>query len=136
MPDPKENSALGGRICVTSEGNSLDSRVDPRFGRCRYFMIVDTGSLEFEAIQNPNRESMGGAGIQSGQLVAVKKVKAVVTGNVGPNAYQTLVAAGIDIYTGAEGSIKGAIEAYKSGKLQKIESASVGSKFGLAKGGR
>lgn len=122
------------KICITSEGKTLDSQVDPRFGRCQYFIIVDTDTLEFEAIENPNIEAMGGAGIQSAQLVASKQVKAVLTGNVGPNAFQTLNAAGIDIYTGFSGSIKEAIEAYKSGRLKKIESPSVGSKFGIGKG--
>jgi len=91
---------------------------------------VDTDSSEFEAIQNPNIEAMGGAGIQSAQLVASKQVKAVLTGNVGPNAFQTLSAAGIDIYTGVSGSVKEAIEAYKLGELKKTKSPNVGSKFG------
>jgi len=121
------------KICITSEGKTLDSKVDPRFGRCQYFIIVETDTLEFEAIQNPNIEAMGGAGIQSAQLVASKKVKAVLTGNVGPNAFQTLSTAGIDIYTGVSGSIKEVIEAYKSGKLKKTESPNVGSKFGIGK---
>ena len=121
------------KICITSEGKTLDSKVDPRFGRCQYFIIVETDTLEFEAIQNPNIEAMGGAGIQSAQLVASKKVKAVLTGNVGPNAFQTLSTAGIDIYTRVSGSIKEVIEAYKSGKLKKTESPNVGSKFGVGK---
>ena len=121
------------KICITSEGNNLDSKVDPRFGRCQYFIIVDTQTLKFEAIQNPNIEAMGGAGIQSAQLVASKQVKAVLTGNVGPNAFQTLNAGGIDIYTGVSGSVKEAIEEYKSGKLKKTKSPSVGSKFGMGK---
>ena len=78
------------KICITSEGNTLGSKVDCRFGRCQYFIIVDTETFEFEVIKNPNLESMGGAGIQSAQLVASKRVKAVLTGNVGPNAFQTL----------------------------------------------
>ena len=121
------------KICITSEGNNLDSKVDPRFGRCQYFIIVDTDTLEFEAIQNPNLEATGGAGIQSAQLVASKKVKAVLTGNVGPNAFQTLTAGGIEIYTQVSGSVKEAIEAYKLGKLKKTESPNVGSKFGIGK---
>jgi len=119
------------KICVTSEGGSLDSKVDPRFGRCQYFIIADTDTLEFEAVGNPNIESMGGAGIQSAQLVASKKIKAVVTGNVGPNAFQTLQAAGIEVFTGAAGTVKEAIEKYKKGEFKAASSPSVGSKSGM-----
>jgi len=119
------------KICITSEGSSLDSKVDPRFGRCQYFIITDTDSLEFEAIGNPNMESMGGAGIQSAQLVSSKQVKAVVTGNVGPNAFQTLQAAGIEIFTGASGTVKEAIEKYRKGEFKAVSGPSVGSHSGM-----
>jgi predicted Fe-Mo cluster-binding NifX family protein len=119
------------KICVTSEGGTLDSRVDPRFGRCRYFIVADTDTSEFEAIENPNIESMGGAGIQSAQFVASKKVKAVVTGNVGPNAFQTLQAAGIEIFTNASGTIKETIEKYKRGEFKAVSGPSVGSHSGM-----
>jgi predicted Fe-Mo cluster-binding NifX family protein len=119
------------KICVTSQGDNLDSELDPRFGRCKYFLFVDTDTLEFEATQNPNLEAMGGAGIQSGQLVAGRQVKAVLTGNVGPNAFQTLQAAGIDIITGVSGTVKEAIEKYKKGDVKPTQSPSVSSKFGL-----
>ncbi len=125
------------KICVTSQGNNLDSQVDPRFGRCQYFIIVDTDTLKFEAIQNPSIDAMGGAGVQSGQFVASQKIKAILTGNVGPNAFQTLKAAGLDVYTGVSGSVKEAIEKYKKGGLKPIDSPSVGSKFGMpGKGGK
>lgn len=119
------------KICFTSQGNNLDSEIDPRFGRCKYFVIVETDTQAFEAIQNPNIEAMGGAGIQSGQLIANKQVKAVITGNVGPNAFQTLQSAGIDVITGVSGSIKESIEKYNKGELKTTQSPSVGSKFGL-----
>jgi len=119
------------RICLTSQGNNLDSQVDPRFGRCQYFVIVDTETLEFEAIQNPSIDAMGGAGVLSGQLVAAKQVKAILTGNVGPNAFQTLQAAGIDIITGVSGSIKDAVKKYKKGEFKSTSGPSVGSRFGM-----
>jgi len=119
------------KICITSEGGSLDSKVDPRFGRCQYFIIADTDTLEFEAIVNPNIESMGGAGIQSAQLVSSKQVKAVVTGNVGPNAFQTLQAAGIEIFTGVSGTVKEVIEKYKKGEFKAVSGPSVGSHAGM-----
>ena len=119
------------KICVTSDGDKLDSKVDPRFGRCQYFIIVDTDTLEFDAIQNPSINSMGGAGIQSGQLIAEKKVKTVLTGNVGPNAFQTLQAAGIDVITGISGTVKEITEKYKKGELKPTSGPSVNSKFGI-----
>jgi predicted Fe-Mo cluster-binding NifX family protein len=119
------------RICITSEGISLDSNVDPRFGRCRYFIFVDTDTLAFEAVENPNTQSMGGAGVQSAQLVASKDAKAVVTGNVGPNSFQTLNAAGVEIFIGASGAVKEAVEQYKTGALKAVSNPSVGSKFGM-----
>jgi predicted Fe-Mo cluster-binding NifX family protein len=119
------------KICVTSEGENLDSKVDPRFGRCQYFVIVDSESLEFEAIKNPNIESMGGAGIQSGKFMTDKKVKVVLTGNVGPNAFQTLRAAAIEVLTGASGRVKEAVERYKKGEFKSIAGPSVDSHFGI-----
>ncbi|MDD4980120.1 MAG: NifB/NifX family molybdenum-iron cluster-binding protein [Candidatus Omnitrophica bacterium] len=119
------------KICITSESGSLDSKVDPRFGRCQYFIIADTDTLEFEVIVNPNTESMGGAGIQSAQLVSSKQVKAVITGNVGPNAFQTLQAAGIEIFTGASGTVKEVIEKYKKGEFKAVSGPSVGSHAGM-----
>jgi len=120
-----------GKVCVTSEGDKLDSKIDPRFGRCQYFIIVDIATLRFEAISNPNIDSMGGAGIQSGQLIADKEVKAVLTGNVGPNAFQTLQAAGVDIITGISGTVQEAVEKYKIGELKPTGGPSVNSKFGM-----
>jgi len=120
------------RICVTSQEDNLDSTVDPRFGRCQYFIIMDTDSLEFEAIANPNVSGMGGVGIQSAQFMSEKKVKAVLTGNVGPNAFQTLKAANIEVITGASGIVKEAVEKYKKGEFKSTGGPSVDSKFGIA----
>lgn len=120
------------KICISSQGKDLNSMVDARFGRCEYFIIVDTDTFQFETIKNPNIDSSGGAGIQSGQLIAEKQVKAVITGNVGPNAFQTLQAAKIDVITGVSGSIKEAVEKFKKGELKPNQGPSVGSKFGMS----
>lgn len=121
------------KICITAQEDNLDSKVDPRFGRCQYFIIVDTDTLEFETIQNPNIEAMGGAGIQSAQQIASKQVKAVLTGNVGPNAFQTLQRAGIEVFTGVSGTVREAIERYKKGEFKLTQKPNVGSKFGMSK---
>lgn len=119
------------RICITSQGSDLDSQVDPRFGRCQYFIIVDPDSLKFEAIQNPNIDAAGGAGVQSGQAVAAKDVKAVLTGNVGPNAFQTLQAASVEVITDVSGSVREAAERYKNGEFKSAQGPSVDSKAGM-----
>jgi len=122
------------KICVTSESDKLESKVDPRFGRCQYFIIMDIDTMKFEAVNNPNIDSMGGAGIQSGQLIAEKQVKAVLTGNIGPNAFQTLQAAGVDVITGISGTVKEAVDKYKKGELKPTQGPSVNSKFGMPPG--
>ena len=124
------------KIGITSTGKDLNAQIDPRFGRCRYFLIVDTDTMSFESISNESSMASGGAGIQAAQTVAKAGVEVVVTGNMGPNAFQTLSAAGIIVFTGANGTVKEAIEKYKKGELKKIESASVGSHFGMRAGGR
>jgi len=118
------------RIAVTSMGDDLEAQVDPRFGRAQSLLIVDTDTMEFEAVANPNVAAGGGAGVQTAQMVAAKQVEAVVTGNAGPNAYQTLSAAGVKVYTGATGSVRQAIEAFVRGELQEVSGPSVGSHFG------
>jgi len=120
------------KICITARGDKLESEVDPRFGRCAYFIFVDTETDAFEAVPNPNTEAMGGAGVQSGQLVASKDVKAIITGNVGPNAFQTLQAAGVEVVVGAAGTVKETLEKYKLGGFKPSNSPSVSSKAGIS----
>ena len=119
------------KICVTSTGKDLNAGVDQRFGRCQYFLIVDTETMEVKAISNESALSSGGAGIQAAQIVTKEDVSSVITGNIGPNAFQILQAAGIKVFTGAEGTIKNAIECYKKGTLNETGSANVESHSGL-----
>jgi len=123
------------KICVSSAADSLDAPVDPRFGRCPYFIIVDLDTMQFEVVPNVASDAMGGAGIQAAQIIVSKGVKAVITGNVGPNAFQALSAAGIKIITGAYGTVREVIEKYKRGDLKETGSPTVGGHFGMG-GGR
>jgi len=118
------------KIAITATGANLEANVDPRFGRCACFLVVETDDLSFEAVENPNVALGGGAGIQSAQLVAAKGVTHVLTGNCGPNAYQTLSAAGIVIVTGCSGAVRDAIEQYKTGQLLATGEPNVASHFG------
>jgi predicted Fe-Mo cluster-binding NifX family protein len=119
------------KICITSQGSDLNSEVDLRFGRCAYFIIIDTDTMDYEAIENPNIHATGGAGIKSAQFVVNKDAKAVITGNCGPNAFYTLKSANIDIVTGAKGIVKEMVEKYKDGSLKRDSGPSVSPKFGL-----
>ena len=119
------------KVGITSTGENLYADVDQRFGRCKYFLIVDADSMEFEVLSNENAMDSGGAGIQTAQTIANKGVEAVVTGNVGPNAFQTLSAAGIKVFTGASGTIKESIEKYKKGELKETGSSNVDSHSGM-----
>ena len=120
------------KIVITATGPTLDANVDPRFGRCAYFLIVDTDTLDLEAVENPNVALGGGAGIQSGQLMAAKNVKFVLTGNCGPNAHETLSAAGIGVIPGCSGTVRDAVERFKAGQLNTASEPTVASHSGMA----
>ena len=119
------------KICATSTGNSLDAQIDPRFGRCAYLVIVDSETMQFEAIPNIAAGAAGGAGIQAAQIIASKGVRLLLTGNVGPKAFQALAAAGIEIVTGAFGTVLDSVERFKRGELRKTGSPNVGGHFGM-----
>jgi predicted Fe-Mo cluster-binding NifX family protein len=71
------------KIAITSTGNSPESTLDSRFGRCSYFVVYDTENHATEFIPNPNKENVEGAGPASVQLVASRGVKKVVSGEFG-----------------------------------------------------
>jgi predicted Fe-Mo cluster-binding NifX family protein/NAD-dependent dihydropyrimidine dehydrogenase PreA subunit len=123
------------KIAVTSTGPELDDSVEARFGRCPYFLIIDTDTMQFEAIENPNIALGGGAGIQSAQLMSEKGVTAVLTGNCGPNAYNVFGQAGIQVIVGVGGPVRNAVEQFKTGALSSASGPNVASHFGIG-GGR
>jgi predicted Fe-Mo cluster-binding NifX family protein len=122
------------KICVSASSGSLDANVDSRFGRCPYFVVVDSETLEFTVVSNDSTNAAHGAGIQAAQTAANMGVKVVITGNVGPNAFNVLSATGIKIVTGASGSVRDAVEKYKRGQLKEAGNPTVGGHFGMGKG--
>ncbi len=121
------------RIAVTSTGRTLESDVDPRFGRAAYFLIGDSEGTDFTAIENENVAAAGGAGISSAKLVADAGAEAVLTGNCGPNAERSLRAANIKLYTGVKGTVAEAVELFRNGKLTEADGPNVGLHFGSDK---
>jgi predicted Fe-Mo cluster-binding NifX family protein len=120
------------KIAVSSNGKDLDAMIDPRFGRCTYFLIIETDDMNFEVFDNQSISLGGGAGIQSAQFISSKGAKAVITGNCGPNAVKTLAAAGIKVFLGNTGIIKETLQKFKNGELISSNSANATEYSGLA----
>jgi len=123
------------KIAISSTGKDLDAQIDPRFGRCQYFIFLDPETMEFEAAENQGLTAMGGAGVQAAQGIAQKGAKALITGNLGPNAATALSASGIKVYLVPGGTVKEVAEVYKSGTLKEVSGSTVPPHFGMG-GGR
>jgi len=119
------------KVAISSNGEDLNAQLDPRFGRCAYFLVVDPDNMSFEAFENKSAVQGGGAGIQVAQFLASQGVEAVITGNCGPNAVQTLSAAGVELFVGQAGIIKEVVERFKNGHLKPTGAATVDSHFGM-----
>ena len=125
------------RVAVAANGMDLDAQLSPIFGRCPQFVFVDTESMQFEALANPAGGARGGAGIQASQFIIQQGAKAVVAGNLGPNAAAVLKSAGLVTYIADQGTVKEAVEALKSGQLSPASDPTVAADFGkqgLARG--
>ena len=106
---------------LSTTAPEITSQIDPRFGRGAYLLVVDTETGTVQGHPNPGAESSGGAGVQAAQFASTQEVQAVISGDFGPNAFDSLKAAGIAIYfygdcqTAAE-----AIERFKAGSLPMV----------------
>ncbi len=120
------------KIVITSLGETIDSPVDQRFGRARYFIVYDQDTEAWSARDNKqNLQAAQGAGIQAGQTVIDLGADAVISGHFGPKAFATLVAGDVEVFSGATGSVKEAINALKNGELNKADNADVESHNGI-----
>jgi predicted Fe-Mo cluster-binding NifX family protein len=122
------------KIVVSANGADLDAPASPVFGRCPTYVFVDTDSMELESVENPAINAAGGAGIQAAQFVVECGAQAVVTGNMGPNAFNVFQSAGVPIYLFGGGTVREAVEAFKSGELQSIADANVQAHAGMGMG--
>ena len=122
------------KIAVSATSGNLDAQIDPRFGRCPYFVIVDPETMKFETVQNVSQSAPSGAGIQAAQIVANTGAEVVLTGNVGPNAFQALSSFGIKIITGVLGTVREAVEKFKSGQLKGTSAPTTPMGFGAGGG--
>lgn len=122
------------KIAVSATQPRLDSEVDSRFGRCACFVMIDSETMEWQGIENRDAAMASGAGIGAAQMVASHGAGAVITGVVGPKASQALAAAKIQVFTGAAGTVRQAVEAYKAGQLQSGEQSPTPLNTGMGRG--
>jgi predicted Fe-Mo cluster-binding NifX family protein len=115
------------KVAISAQSNDIDSIIDPRFGRARWFIVADTETDQWHAHDNSaNVDASGGAGVQAGSTVASQGAEAVITGNVGPNAHKVLAAANIAIYQARNGiSARDALTAFEHGELTAVEAPTV-----------
>jgi predicted Fe-Mo cluster-binding NifX family protein len=123
------------KVVVTASGTHLDAPISPIFGRCRIYLFVDTETLAYEAVENPASSASAGAGIQAAQFVVEHGARALLTGNIGPNAANALQAADVPVYQIFEGTVQHAVDMFRQGRLNTIGGANVPSHSGM-RGGR
>jgi len=121
-------------IVVSANGADLDGPSSPVFGRCPMYVFVDTETMAYEAVENPAIAAAGGAGIQAAQFVVERGAQAVVTGNVGPNAFNVFQAAGVPVFVFGGGTVRQAVEAYRNGQLSASRGASAQAHAGIGMG--
>jgi predicted Fe-Mo cluster-binding NifX family protein len=122
------------KLCISSTGKDPQAAVDPRFGRAAGYVFVDTESKTFESVENPAAMAGGGAGTKAAQLVIDRGAQAVLTGNIGPNAFAVLNAAGIKIYTGVSGTVQDAVDAFSGGSLKPVGAPTAAAHAGTSSG--
>ncbi len=109
------------KVAITSTGKSLDAAIDPRFGRCQYFVIYDTATKKHEFVDNSQNLALAqGAGIQTAQVLVGKNADVVITGYCGPKAFKVLEAASIKVYTLENETVEKAINAFLLNELKEI----------------
>ena len=130
------------KVGISSTGKEIADLLDPRFGRCSFFLIYDTDSESVKSVENEGRMSGGGAGIAAAQQIIDEGADTVITGNLGPNAFNLFKSAGIKVYRCENIKVNNAIQLLKEGKLEELAEtgpshAGVGSGNGrMFRGGR
>jgi predicted Fe-Mo cluster-binding NifX family protein len=107
-------------VAISATNQSLDASIDPRFGRCQYFLLIDPDTMNFTTELNMSKGAVSGAGISAAQYLVNKGVRTIITGRVGPNAFDVLSSAGIKILTGAQGTVRETLEKYMNGQMQSM----------------
>jgi predicted Fe-Mo cluster-binding NifX family protein len=118
------------KLAISSSGDTVESTVDPRFGRSKYFMLYDGASEEYTTLVNAARGAGGGAGVQAAETVIQSGASVVLTGNVGPKAFQVLSSADVLVVTEVTGTVKEAVGKFLSGEYPAADTSNVSARIG------
>lgn len=116
------------KIAVTAKGADIDAEVDPRFGRAAYILIIDSETMEYQAVDNnENVRSFQGAGINAASMVSQKGVEVLLTGYCGPKAFKVVDTAGIKVVNDVAGNVKDALAQFMAGNYEFADAANAES---------
>jgi predicted Fe-Mo cluster-binding NifX family protein len=122
------------KVAISASAESLDASVDPRFGRCAYLLVVDTATDQIvSGGRNEVASAAGGAGTQTAQWIIEQGAEAVLTGNLGPNAFQVLQAGKVRCHTGVAGTVRDALAAFGRGELHETTANTVPPHSGMGR---
>ncbi|MCQ1534166.1 dinitrogenase iron-molybdenum cofactor biosynthesis protein [Methanosarcina sp. KYL-1] len=119
------------KVCISSTGKDLESEVDPQFGRCGYFVIVDLDTGSVTSLKNPGPEASGGSGIRAAEAIVNSKADILLTGSVGPNSFSILSEVGVEVRVGVKGTVADALKQYEAGDLCIIDSPNSSAHNGM-----
>ena len=122
------------KVLISAQGPDINALLDPRFGRAAHFVVVDNESGEWIAYPNPGAGSGHGAGIEAARFAVDQGTQAVITGAAGPNAFRTLDAAGVKVYTIDGGTVAAVLDAWRRGELQEVGGPTAQAHAGLGGG--
>ncbi|HUV24878.1 MAG TPA: NifB/NifX family molybdenum-iron cluster-binding protein [Methanomassiliicoccales archaeon] len=101
------------RIAVSAEEPTLDSEIGEDLGHSPYFLVVDTETMEFKAVENEAASWDMGAGMKAADIVISLGAEALITGAIGMHGYSKLSQAKIMVASEEEGKIRDLIEVFK-----------------------
>lgn len=108
------------KIAISAKGKITDDSLDPRFGRCEYFQIYDTEVKATKIVKNKGQEASGGAGIAAANQLIEEEVDVIITGSLGPNAFEIIEKTDIKAYKCDNIAISEALEKYNNNELEEI----------------
>lgn len=114
------------KIALSADGTDLSARLNPRFGRARHFVMVDSETGRLEVFDNEqNLDLPQGAGIQAGQTIVRNGADVLITGNCGPKAFRVLHKANVQVFVGVDGTLQEALDRFNAGELEPAQEANV-----------